>query len=81
MKVIDIINKIFGTSDEKIIKKMRKDVEKINALEPSMEALTDAELGNKTNEFKERLAKGETLDDLLIEHRKFSFQLISLQFL
>ena len=67
MKVIDIINKIFGTSDEKIIKKMRKDVEKINALEPSMEALTDAELGNKTNEFKERLAKGETLDDLLIE--------------
>ena len=67
MKVIDIINKIFGTSDEKIIKKMRKDVEKINALEPSMEALSDAELGNKTNEFKERLAKGETLDDLLIE--------------
>ncbi|WP_314010740.1 preprotein translocase subunit SecA [Pseudostreptobacillus hongkongensis] len=67
MKVIDIINKIFGTSDEKIIKKMRKDVEKINALEPSMEALSDAELGNKTNEFKDRLAKGETLDDLLIE--------------
>ena len=67
MKVSDIINKIFGTSDEKIIKKMRKDVEKINALEPSMEALSDAELGNKTNEFKERLAKGETLDDLLIE--------------
>ena len=67
MKIIDIINKMFGISDEKIIKQMRKEVDKINALEPSMVALTDDELRAKTQEFKERLSKGETLDDILVE--------------
>ncbi len=67
MKIIDIINKMFGISDEKIIKQMRKEVDKINALEPSMVALTDDELRVKTQEFKERLSKGETLDDILVE--------------
>lgn len=42
-------------------------VEKINGLESSMKELTDAELQNKTTEFKERLSNGETLDDLLPE--------------
>ena len=67
MKIIDIINKMFGISDEKIIKQMRKEVDKINALEPSMVVLTDDELRAKTQEFKERLSKGETLDDILVE--------------
>ena len=67
MNVIDIINKIFGVSDEKIIKQMRKEVKKINELEPSMIKLTDDELKAKTIEFKERIAKGETLDDILVE--------------
>lgn len=67
MNVIDMINKIFGVSDEKIIKQMRKEVKKINELEPSMIKLTDDELKAKTIEFKERIAKGETLDDILVE--------------
>ena len=67
MNIIDIINKIFGVSDEKIIKQMRKEVKKINELEPSMVKLTDEELKAKTTEFKERIAKGETLDDILVE--------------
>lgn len=67
MNMIDIINKIFGVSDEKIIKQMRKEVKKINELEPSMVKLTDDELKAKTTEFKERIAKGETLDDILVE--------------
>jgi len=62
-----MINKIFGVSDEKIIKQMRKEVKKINELEPSMIKLTDDELKAKTIEFKERIAKGETLDDILVE--------------
>ena len=67
MNMIDMINKIFGVSDEKIIKQMRKEVKKINELEPSMIKLTDDELKSKTIEFKERIAKGETLDDILVE--------------
>ncbi|MGE5633352.1 MAG: preprotein translocase subunit SecA [Caulobacteraceae bacterium] len=61
------LDKIFGNQNEKEIKKVLKIVDKINALEPEMKKLTDAELQNKTNEFKERLSKGETLDDLLVE--------------
>ena len=67
MNIIDMINKIFGVSDEKIIKQMRKEVKKINELEPSMIKLTDDELKAKTIEFKERIAKGEILDDILVE--------------
>ena len=67
MNIIDMINKIFGVSDEKIIKQMRKEVKKINELEPSMIKLTDDELKAKTIEFKERIVKGETLDDILVE--------------
>ena len=67
MNIIDMINKIFGVSDEKIIKQMRKEVKKINELEPSMIKLTNDELKAKTIEFKERIAKGETLDDILVE--------------
>ena len=58
--------KIFGTSDEREIKKMQKLVDKINEIEPLFEKLTDEQLSHKTVEFKERLEK-ETLDDILVE--------------
>ena len=58
--------KIFGTSDEREIKKMQKLVDKINEIEPLFEKLTDEQLSHKTIEFKERLEK-ETLDDILVE--------------
>ena len=57
----NIVTKVFGTADEREIKKMRKVVEKINAIEPEFEKLTDEELQHKTVEFKERL------DDILVE--------------
>jgi preprotein translocase subunit SecA len=58
---------LFGTSNDRIVKGFDKPVAKINALEPEYEKLSDAELRAKTSEFRERLAKDETLDDLLVE--------------
>jgi len=60
---------LFGLFDknERLLKKYRKMVEKINAFEPEIEKLTDDELKNKTPEFKKRLENGETLDDILFE--------------
>lgn len=61
-------DRLFNGSNEKEIKKIRKIVEQeINPLEGSMKKLSDSSLANKTNEFKARLAKGETLDDILPE--------------
>lgn len=62
-----IISKIFGTYSEKEVKRVMPLVEKINSLEEGIAKLNDEELRNKTLEFKERLEKGETLDDLLPE--------------
>jgi preprotein translocase subunit SecA len=59
--------KIFGTKHDRAVKKMRPLIAAINNLEPQMKALSDAELAAKTVEFKQRLANGATLDDLLIE--------------
>ena len=59
--------KLFGSSNERKVKGMRSRVLKINALEPQISALSDAELKAKTQEFKDRLAKGESLDDLMDE--------------
>ncbi|MFB3776757.1 MAG: DEAD/DEAH box helicase, partial [Bryobacteraceae bacterium] len=61
------IAKIFGTKNERELKAMRPIVESINQLEPAVEKLTDQELAHKTIEFRERLAQGATLDDLLPE--------------
>ena len=61
------IEKLLGNNSAKEIKKMRKIVDEINALENTYIALSDASLVAKTTEFKERLEKGETLDDLLPE--------------
>jgi len=59
--------KIFGSRNDRLIKQYRKIVNKINALEPAIQALDDAALKAKTSEFRERLAKGETLDQILPE--------------
>ena len=62
-----LIQKIVGTHSERELKRVYPIVDQIEALEPKMEALSDDELRGKTDEFKARLAKGETLDDLLVE--------------
>src|SRR5580692_11236513 len=62
-----VLAKIFGTKHEREIKKMRPMVAAISDLEPAMQKLSDAELAQKTIEFKQRVANGESLDDLLIE--------------
>jgi len=65
--MIKILEKIFGTKNERELKRYFKIVEEINALEPRISKLSDEELKEKTDEFKERLTKGETLDDILTE--------------
>ena len=62
-----VINKIFGTKSERDLKKIQHFVDEANRLAPEMEALTDEQLKAKTQEFKNRLAQGETLDDILAE--------------
>ncbi|MBJ7434532.1 MAG: preprotein translocase subunit SecA [Acinetobacter sp.] len=62
-----LIGGIFGTKNERELKRMRKIVDKINALEPTISALGDADLSAKTEEFKQRYNKGESLDKLLPE--------------
>ncbi|MDO8686607.1 MAG: preprotein translocase subunit SecA, partial [Candidatus Berkelbacteria bacterium] len=57
---------IFG-SNEGVVKKMQPQIDKINSFEKELEKLSDDQLKNKTSEFKERLSKGETLDDILPE--------------
>ncbi len=64
---MSIISKIFGTHSQHEVKRIIPIVNKIEALAPEFEKLTDDELKAKTPEFKERLEKGETLDDLLPE--------------
>lgn len=65
--MLGIVKKIFGDLNEKEVKRMRKIVDHINSLEPQMVQLSDEQLKGKTVEFRERLEKGETLDDLLPE--------------
>ena len=62
-----IAKKVFGTPNDRKIKATRPTIEKINALEPEFEKLTDQGLIDKTAELKARLEKGEKLDDLLPE--------------
>ncbi|WP_395140631.1 preprotein translocase subunit SecA [Schlegelella aquatica] len=62
-----LLTQIFGSRNDRLLKQYRRVVERINALEPQFEKLTDEQLRAKTDEFKARLAQGETLDDLLPE--------------
>ncbi|WP_413559484.1 preprotein translocase subunit SecA [Bdellovibrio sp. HCB209] len=65
--VTQILTKIFGTKHDREMKKIQPMVDRINALEPQMKALTDEQLKAKTPEFQERLKKGETVNDILPE--------------
>ncbi|MDY0231362.1 MAG: hypothetical protein RBR88_02645, partial [Candidatus Saccharicenans sp.] len=61
------LTKIFGTKNERDLKKLQPYVAAINALEPQISQLSDTQLQAKTAEFKEKLRQGATLDDLLVE--------------
>ncbi len=65
--MVAILKKIFGTKNERELKRIWPMVEHINSLEPQMVALTDSQMKDKTAEFRKRLELGETLDDLLPE--------------
>src|SRR5436190_14535964 len=62
-----LLAKVIGTQNERDLKRLRPLVGEINALEPSIQALSDEQLRAKTAEFRERFAQGATLDDLLVE--------------
>ncbi len=62
-----LARRLFGSANDRVVKSLRKSVEQINQLEPQIEALYDQALRAKTDEFKQRLANGETLDDILVE--------------
>ncbi|ALK95875.1 preprotein translocase subunit SecA [Massilia sp. WF1] len=64
---MSFLTKIFGSRNQRLLKQYQKTVREINALEPQMEKLSDAELQAKTPEFKERIAGGASLDDILPE--------------
>jgi len=64
---VKLMTKLFGSRNDRLLKQMRKEVAKINALEPTFEALSDEELKAKTAEFKERVSNGETLEAILPE--------------
>ncbi len=62
-----IVDKIFGTHSERELKRIMPLVDKVESLKPTFEAMSDSELADMTRKYKERLAQGETLDDLLPE--------------
>ncbi|MGJ9417940.1 preprotein translocase subunit SecA [Massilia sp. CMS3.1] len=64
---MSLLTQIFGSRNQRLLKQYQKTVRQISALEPQMEALSDADLQAKTPEFKDRVAKGETLDAILPE--------------
>ncbi len=65
--VSKIFRKIFGSRNDRLIKKMTKTVAQVNKLEAEIEALSDTELSAKTQEFRQRLEQGEILDSLMLE--------------
>jgi len=65
--VLNFLTKLFGSNNERILKKIQPIIDQINEFEPQIQALSDIQIGEKTTEFKNRLAKGETLDDILPE--------------
>ncbi|OGT26130.1 MAG: preprotein translocase subunit SecA [Gammaproteobacteria bacterium RIFCSPLOWO2_02_FULL_42_14] len=65
--MLGLLRKIFGTRNDRLLRQYRKLVDKINAFEPAMQTLSNAELKSKTEEFRVRLSKGIALNDLLPE--------------
>ena len=66
-KVLGVGRKIFGSRNDRVVKELRAMVEKVNALAPEIKQLSDEALAAKTEEFRNRLSDGETLDQLLYE--------------
>ena len=65
--VFNFFTKLFGTNNDRILKSLNPIIEQINALEPRMQALSDEQIVQTTMEFKQRVEKGETLDEILPE--------------
>lgn len=65
--MIWLFKKLFGSRNDRVVRRLNKTVKKINQLEPELQKLSDADLKHKTEEFRSRLDKGETLDDILVE--------------
>ena len=65
--ITSLAKKVFGSRNDRLLKQYRKSVVRINGMEKDIQQLDDAALQAKTAEFKQRLAKGETLDDILEE--------------
>ncbi|WP_289023193.1 preprotein translocase subunit SecA [Desulfobacter postgatei] len=65
--LLTFLTKLFGSNNDRTLKKIQPIIDKINEFEPQMQALSDTRIGEKTTEFKSRLAKGETLEDILPE--------------
>ncbi|CAK6518761.1 preprotein translocase subunit SecA [Rickettsia helvetica] len=65
--MFSILKKLFGTANDRTVKKLFSEITKINSLEPAIQKLSDEELKNKTVEFKEKLKNGATLDDIVYE--------------
>ncbi len=65
--VFNFFTKLFGTNNDRILKSLNPIIEQINALEPQMQALSDEQIAQTTMEFKQRVEKGETLDEILPE--------------
>ncbi len=62
-----LLTRVFGSRNERLLRNYRKQVERVNALEAGIHALTDEQLAAKTGEFRQRVQQGETLDALLPE--------------
>nr|WP_321403832.1 preprotein translocase subunit SecA [uncultured Desulfobacter sp.] len=65
--VLTLLTKLFGSSNDRILKKIQPIIDQINEFEPQMQTLSDTQIGEKTTEFKDRLTNGQTLDDILPE--------------
>src|SRR5699024_7365823 len=65
--MVGLLKKIFGDGNQRQLKRLQKTVDRIEALEPEYERLSDADLKQKTEEFKKRYANGESLDEMLVE--------------
>ena len=62
-----IAKRVFGSSNDRLVKKLDKTVQQITAFEPMIEALSDAELAAQTDKFRGQLQQGKTLDDIMPE--------------
>ena len=63
----DLLKSVFGSHNDRIVKRYLSVAQQVNAIESDMLSLSDDDFPAKTNEFRQRLADGETLDDLLVE--------------